>query len=359
MQRLSELEEKLQFHNILLETQNEASPEGILVISPDGQIISINSQYSKIWGVDRDEIFGHSEEIRLKILKKKVKDKTSFVESVQKINRHPKQTYSDEIELSDNRWIERYTTPLTGKDGVHYGRIWFVRDITERKREIEEQKYFLGIASHELKTPLASIKAYVHLAHKEVARKKFDVIDSYIDKIDQQTNHLNKLIKDFLDITLIRSDRLELVKEVFDFDEFIMNVVTDMKPTTTHQIIMRGLTKSYINADQYRLHEVFTNLIRNATKYSPHADKIIITLTSNAKSVSVSIRDYGVGIPVHMKDRIFDLFFRATQESNRRIQGFGVGLYISAQIVKKHSGEIAVESNPGKGSTFTVTLPIK
>ncbi len=355
----SETEKQLLFHTLLLETQNEASQEGILVVSPEGRTISLNSRYPKIWGVLKEELAEQTEETRIKLLKKKVKNPTEYVTSVHTLNRNPTKTYTDEIELLDGRWIERYTTPLTSKNGIHYGRIWFVRDITERKREIEEQKYFLGIASHELKTPLASIKAYLHLAHKEVAGKKFNDIDTYISKIDQQTNHLNKLIKDFLDITLIRSDRLELAKEIFDFDEFMMNLIADMKPTISHKIIIRGLTKTYIKADQYRLHEVFTNIIRNAAKYSPAGKKILIVLGADKKNVSVAIHDYGVGIPPHMKDKIFDLFFRATQESNRMIQGFGVGLYISAQIIKKHNGEISVESTPSKGSTFTVVLPIK
>jgi signal transduction histidine kinase len=353
---LQKTTETLLFQNALLEAENSASQDGKLIISEKGRTLSFNKKYLEIWDITSDQIRDKTERQRLNLLKHKVKRPKKFMAYVQQINANPKKSSYDEVELLDGRWIERYTTPLTGPHREHYGRIWFARDITERKKEARRSEIFLSVASHELKTPLASIKAYLHLIESEIKGNKMPIISQYVEKIDTQTTHLHRLIKTLLDLTTIRANRLELNKEVFDFDEFISSEIKDLQLVTKHKIILKGSAKTSIVADRVRLNEVFSNLIKNAVKYSPDSNKVIVKVLSSKSNIIVHAKDFGLGIPQKNLSRIFELFYR--ESTNEGITGFGVGLYISNEIIKRHRGTISVISKKDKGSTFTVELPL-
>jgi PAS domain S-box-containing protein len=192
---LQKTTETLLFQNALLEAENSAAQDGKLIISEKGRTLSFNKKYLEIWDITANQIRNKTERQRLNVLKNKVKRPKKFMAYVQQINANPKKSSYDEVELLDGRWIERYTTPLTGPHREHYGRIWFARDITERKKEARRSEIFLSVASHELKTPLASIKAYLHLIESEIKGNKMPIISQYVEKIDTQTTHLHRLIK--------------------------------------------------------------------------------------------------------------------------------------------------------------------
>ncbi len=352
------LEEQLLFQNVLLETQKEASPDGILVISPDGSIVSFNEKYFQIWRTPGAQFVGKNEEYRLRKLKTLVTNSDEFVTLTKKINRDANLTHADELQLKDGRWLDRYTTPLTSNTGTYYGRIWFIRDVTEKKVESERQKNFIGIASHELKTPLESIKAYIHLASKQIEKNEGEKAKMYLGKIDSQVDQLNMMIKDFLAVSIIRAGKLELVTEIFDLDQLLDDCIDTIATSKGKTIKRQGGTLGHIEGDQFRLHEVFTNLLKNAIKYSPGTDLVLVKTSRTTQYVIIEVIDRGIGISDSKIDHIFELFVRG-MESDQNIKGFGVGLYITSEIVKKHKGKLQVVSKIGKGSTFKVTLPIK
>ncbi len=235
--------------------------------------------------------------------------------------------------------------------------LFVFRDITDYKIEEKRREHFLSIASHELRSPLASIKAFAQMLRRSLKDKGDEKVNSYIAKIDNKADVLASLISDLLDVTRIRQGKLVLFPEVFDFDMFLLETVEDLQMTIkSHRIIVEGRTHKQIYADKNRLGQVLSNLVRNAVKYSPDADKVIIKMSTIADSVVLSVQDFGLGISKKDQTRIFDLYFRGSDRKKNNISGLGMGLFITWEIIRQHKGKIWVESKKGKGSTFYVNL---
>lgn len=233
------------------------------------------------------------------------------------------------------------------------------RDITDIIQLSKQKDEFLGIASHELKTPVTSIKAYGQVLQTMFRRKGDVKAVEALRKMDAQINKLTNLIGDLLDVTKIQSGRLELHEEFFDFTELIDEMVDEMQLTTERHKLHKqfGKTKS-IFGDRERIGQVITNLINNAIKYSPHTEDINIITTSEKNKVTLRVQDFGVGIPEEKQEKIFEQFFRVSGPNYNTVPGLGLGLYISSEIIKRQNGRIWVESREGKGSTFCFSLPV-
>lgn len=267
--------------------------------------------------------------------------------------------------------------PLKGADGVFRpfltrvipihdksGKItqWFGTntDITEQKQLERQKDDFLGIASHELKTPVTSIKAYGQVLQTMFQRKGDNNAVEHLKKMDAQVDKLSSLIADLLDVTKIQSGRMEFHEDFFDFNELISELIEQLQLTTEKHSIVKKLDKTIsVYGDRERTGQVITNLISNAIKYSPHSEKIIIKTSSDKNNVSLCVQDFGVGIPSDKKDRVFEQFYRVSGDKETTFPGLGLGLYVSSEIIKREGGKIWVESIEGKGSTFCFTLPIK
>jgi signal transduction histidine kinase len=170
---------------------------------------------------------------------------------------------------------------------------------------------------------------------------------------------LERLIGELLDVSKIQEGRLEYIQEPVDLEALLHEVAETMQQiSTTHAVVVRGVAPRPLIGDQGRLEQVFTNLISNAIKYSPDAETVEMDLSTSPETVTVRVHDHGLGIPREQRDKIFERFYRATGPKQRAIPGLGMGLYIVAEIVKRHGGTITVDSAVGKGSTFTVTLPL-
>lgn len=221
-----------------------------------------------------------------------------------------------------------------------------------RKEEI------ISMASHELKAPLTSIQLTAHALQKRMERQTTaHEVKPYVTKLDRQVSNLNRLITNMFDLSKIATGKFVLHKELFSIDELLQDLITDIQATTTtHQIISKGHAKRKINADKGFISQVITNLVVNAIRYSPNADKIIITVKETKQNISLSIKDFGIGIAKEHQKKIFDQFYQVNGGQRRR-GGLGIGLYISSRIIQQHGGTISVLSDEGKGSTFSVTLP--
>jgi signal transduction histidine kinase len=182
----------------------------------------------------------------------------------------------------------------------------------------------------------------------------------HLEKMDVQLNKLSMIINDLLDVTKIQSGKWQFTERLFDFDGLVRETVESMLRTSVrHKIIVRGEIKRKVYGDRYRTGQVLTNLLSNAIKYSPNAKKIEIYLTRDAEHMTCRVKDYGVGISKVMQTRIFERFFQVANNKQQKYPGLGLGLYISSEIVKRQNGTIWVESERGKGSTFSFSLPLR
>ena len=260
--------------------------------------------------------------------------------------------------------------------------------VAERTRELKEKNYelqrsidllhsqelkdvqknnFIAMASHELKTPITSIKGYVQLLLTAFDNKKQEgkglsplLVRSSLISVDKQITRLTRLISELLDLSNIETGTLKLRKDRFSLNELAIETVEDILYTNpTHAINLLHDFRTYVHADKDRIGQVMINFLTNAIKYSPNSDKIDVRIHRTANGeVAFSVKDYGIGIEESEQCKIFDRFYRAKGREEQTYPGFGIGLFIAHEFVQKHGGQMMVQSEKGKGSVFTFTLPI-
>ena len=251
-------------------------------------------------------------------------------------------------------------SPIKDSAGNIIGAAKIARDITERM-ELERRKdEFISMASHELKTPITTLKGFTGLLLRKLERQGRQEEVPMLTRMDAQIDRLTKLIDELLDVSKVQAGQLDYEEEPVDLAALLQETVEILQPTSpTHTLIVRETTHAMIMGDKDRLGQVLTNLISNAIKYSPQANQVDLSITTSNKTVTLRVRDYGVGIPKAQQKHIFDRFYRGRVSHSKAFPGLGMGLYITHEIVKRHGGEITVESEEGKGSTFVVSLPLK
>ncbi|WP_216629441.1 chemotaxis protein CheB [Taibaiella lutea] len=266
-----------------------------------------------------------------------------------------------------DHWFDIIIAPVYDDTGNIDGLALFgfeVTDLIRARKSAEELMYkkdeFMSIASHELKTPVTSLKGSLQILER--LTQKMDLKDplvTFILKAVKQTDKLTVLLNDLLDVTKIQEGKMLLNYSEFDARGMIQESIDEVRAQNhKHELILNCNEKNIIiKADRARLEQVINNFLTNAIKYSPDAGKVEITCSFSENSFRVEVRDFGIGIPKNKKDFLFDRFYRV-QESSTHFAGLGLGLYISAEIVKRHHGEIGVESVLGEGSTFWFSIPV-
>lgn len=230
-----------------------------------------------------------------------------------------------------------------------------------RLQNISRQKDdFISMASHELKTPVTSIKAFAQLLEQDFAKIGNAEAAKMLSRMNLQIVKLTNLIGDLLDVTRMEGGKLQYHLSYFDFNEMICDIVREMQLTTkTHTINVNLVKVSPIYADKDRIGQVLTNLLSNAIKYSPRARKIDVTSTMDEECINVYVKDYGIGIKKEKHEKVFQRFFRVNGLKENTYAGLGLGLYISSEIIKRHSGTISIKSIIGRGATFCFKIPRK
>lgn len=240
------------------------------------------------------------------------------------------------------------------------GAIITMHDVSERLRLERQKDDFIAIASHELKTPITTLKAFTQLMQRRSTELPTSDWQDYLTRMDNQLNKLSDLVRDLLDVSRIERGTIALKREKFNFDQLIKEIVTDMQRVShRHKLVLKGSLKKDIWGDKNRINQIITNLILNAIKYSPDANKVLIHILSNQHNAIVKIRDFGIGIGKEDQQKIFERFYRAKGIGGERFPGLGLGLYISSEITKLHGGKMWVKSTLGKGSTFFFSLPLR
>jgi PAS domain S-box-containing protein len=270
------------------------------------------------------------------------------------------QPYEKDYQHKDGQRVPVVTGgALLGEEDANT--INFCLDITERKKLEQRKDEFISIASHELRTPLTSLKLMIQFLHRRLKKGcNLRIEENDLNRMEAQVDTLQRLIDDLLNVSTIQLGKFSYEDEPLNLDETIRGTVEMLQLSfPCHTLRMHSSTHQSIRCDRQRLEQVLTNLISNAVKYSPQADKVDISLTLSKACVCIQVRDYGIGIPEAYCGRIFERFNRgAYGTSEQAFPGLGMGLYITHEIVKHYGGDITVESEEGQGTTFSVTLPL-
>ena len=257
---------------------------------------------------------------------------------------------------TQENWYLLQTTPLPHNQGAVVAHI----DITERKLFEQQKDTFIGMAAHELRTPLTALKGLVQLEKKKHEKQSIEANKRVMEKIDTQVDRLTNLVAELLDVSKMQAGTLDYAEDLIDVDALIKETV-EMEQQThpDYSLIIYGLpTHAALIGDWNKLCQVFTNLLSNAIKYSPHTNTVEISLETSDDTLLIHIQDHGTGIPhIHLA-HIFERFYRADMSRRNHPAGLGLGLYIAREIVRHHQGAITVTSEEGKGSTFSVQLPL-
>jgi PAS domain S-box-containing protein len=320
--------------------------------------ITWNKNFRKMFGLPSDQI-----ELTVDSWYNRIhpKDKKRVVRGLYKVIGSDQGQWTDEYRFQkiDGSYISILDRGyvLRNRNFKPYRMVGCMADITERIEQETQKDAFLGIASHELKTPLTILKAFIQVIEKQLEVKNYDLLEHYIKKTNKHINKLTALISDLLDVSKIQAGELKLNLAEIDITELITECTVQMlHESPKHQLIINKEADFKVQGDVARIEQVISNFLSNAIKYSPDADKVLININKINNNIKISVNDYGVGIPREKLSKIFTRFYRV-EESASKFPGLGLGLHIAAEIVKRHKGEVGVESEPGKGSVFYFTIP--
>lgn len=334
----------------------ENSKDAIAVLDMQGKVLYASPATEKVLGYTAKEF---------KALN--VWSKVS-VEELEELQKYFEETLKAEgnsntiVHMFNNKngewvWIESTLTNLLNNPNVE-GIVSNFRNVTEKVILEKQKDDFIGIATHELKTPVTSIKAYAQILLKRFKKDGNEAAADMVEKMDAQLNKLIGLIADLLDVTKIEGGRLELHEEYYDFNDLVNEVAEELQRTTDeHTIILELDPSTKIYGDKERIGQVLSNLISNAIKYSPTTSDIIIKSSVEKNGITLCVIDKGVGISKENQEKVFERFYRVSGPNSFTFPGLGLGLYISYEIIKRQGGKIWVLSEPGKGSTFCFSLP--
>lgn len=351
-------QEELIFKNTLLETQKESSPHGILVVDNKGKIISYNKLYIDMWAIP-DEIIETKDRQKLQqYVSGQLVNPGEFEKKIECLYANEQETSRDEILFKDGRTFDRYSAPLNSPTGEHFGRIWFYRDITEMKhmqeKLLRQEKLAVlgqlaGGVGHEMRNPLGAIKNSVYFLNM-VLEKTDPEIKETLNILEKEVTTSERIITSLLDFARVKPP----LKRRVNIKEIIAETLSRIE-IPGNIAVKNNITGPAVNlmADPQQLEQVFGNIILNAVQAMPDGGQLIINSdTPTADRLLISVTDTGVGIPAANLQKIFTPLFTS------KAKGIGLGMAISKSFVEGHGGSIEVQSEEGKGATFTIQLPV-
>jgi len=234
-----------------------------------------------------------------------------------------------------------------------------ILDITESKSDEIRKNDFIAMASHELKTPLTSLKAYIQLLSKKLSASDDSFIDNALSKANYQVNRMTDLIHGFLDLSKLEPGKLKLKTERFNLNKLVEESIAETETTSRyHKISFCPGENVTVVADREKIGQVISNFLSNAIKYSQKGSRILVSAEKEDNFAKVTVTDEGIGIKAKDQQKLFQRFYRVENEKMKNISGFGIGLYLSSEIIQRHKGKIGVQSEENKGSRFYFSLPL-
>jgi two-component sensor kinase, probably involved in phosphate sensing len=367
----SSLENKLSAVESKSDVVINAIDDGVLAISKDGNIELINPSAQQIIGWDQGDALGLNWKSVLKLVTSDGKDVEDLENPIAQSLSKNQPTHNDKLFLltsSEKRILVSIVSSPVGTDGE--GIIVVFRDITKEKAEEREQAEFISTASHEMRTPVASIEGYLGLALNPATAHIDEKARDFITKAHESAQHLGRLFQDLLDISKVEDGRMKNNPKIINVNEFLKDIFDGLATKANEKqlnyifmpdIIDEGKEKSlqpifYANIDPDHFREVVSNLIENAIKYTPSGE-VVVNITGDDKQISVSVKDSGIGIPAEDIPHLFQKFYRVDNSDTREIGGTGLGLYLSRRLAEAMSGNLRVESKYKEGSTFYLEIP--
>ncbi len=256
------------------------------------------------------------------------------------------------------RWHLNIASPVLNENGEIIMWVGSTTDIQRIKEEEQRKSDFIGMVSHELKTPLTSMSGYLQLL--KIRTSNEDVFAAnMLGKANKQVNKMTTLINSFLNVSRLESGKIQIDKQRFDMAVLVKEAEDEaVSMYNTHRIIFAPMEEIYVNADRDKINQVISNLINNAVKYSPANTLVNVACVTHNGMAVVTVKDEGIGIKKEDQLKLFERYYRVNNDSYTSVSGFGIGLYLCAEIIQRHDGNIWVESEVGKGSTFSFSLPV-
>ena len=261
----------------------------------------------------------------------------------------------------DGEYIWHLTRAVPQRDAAGKILSWVgnCTDIHEIKENDQNRDFFISMASHELNTPVTTIKGYVEMLLEEYGNNGDQFFKKSMTNVHKQIKVLINLISDLLDLSKIKAGVVELYKEHFYSSDFINEIIKNLQAIhPDYTFCLQCKEPVILFADREKINRVLINILTNAIKYSPHNKMININCMVDDDQVVISVQDFGIGISKINQQKIFQRFFRISGKSEKTYPGFGIGLFIAAEIIDKHQGKITLESVPGEGSVFSFSLPV-
>jgi PAS domain S-box-containing protein len=364
-------EDALSFKNLLLTTQQETSLDGILIVDDKGAIISYNRRFADLWGIPADVLVSRSDEKAIKAVLDKLVDPISFLSRVKYLYENKREKSREEILLKDGRIFDRYSVPMFGQDEKYYGRVWYVRDITEQRKMEEElvkvQKLesvgiLAGGIAHDFNNLLATIMGYIDLSQEDA--DPADSIYEYLERAKKAGLQASELTKRLITFSK-GGDPIQLEMSLGALIRASVNSITLSPGVSICLSLPDNLWPVYI--DEMQMRQVLYHLVRNADEAMPNGGVITVSAVNcivgekenlplkEGSYVQWRVEDQGIGITKENLSRVFDPYFTTRNRGSEK--GMGLGLAICYSVIKRHNGLIAVESEPGQGTIFTLYLP--
>lgn len=335
----------------------ESMPQKIFTAGPSGGIDYFNPQWMEFTGLSFDAMkdWGWIQVIHPEDVDEHVRRWQRAIERGEPFYFEHRFRGADGV----YRWHVSRAIPMRDEAGSITMWIGSSTDIDEQKQQEERKNAFISMASHELKTPVTSLKGFTQVLRRRLQRQADVQTLLFLDRMDAQLTKLTGLISDLLDVSKMQTGTLPFREARFDLDDLVRETVENVQAaTTTHQLSVRGETHAQVFGDQDRLGQVLINLLANAIKYSPKADRVVVWMRRHEDQVEVDIQDFGIGIAEEHHQRIFERFYQVTDPRENTYPGLGIGLFIARAIVERHGGRLWLESRKEAGSTFCFSLPL-
>jgi signal transduction histidine kinase/ABC-type nitrate/sulfonate/bicarbonate transport system substrate-binding protein/CheY-like chemotaxis protein/HPt (histidine-containing phosphotransfer) domain-containing protein len=368
-------EEAVMLKNALLSTQQEASIDGILAVDEDNKVILSNRRFEEMWNVPAELVESRDDATILSMVKDQVADSAAFLEKVTHLYQNRRKTSRDELVLKDGRVFDRYSAPMFGSDDHYFGRVWNFRDITDRKRMEDEllkakdaadaanraKSQFLANMSHEIRTPMTAVLGYADL----ILDEDIDATTrEYLAVIKNNGKHLLGLISDILDLSKIEAGKLEIEPVCCRPTQVVAEVDCLMRPQAAAKNLklrmeLAASLPETVLTDPLRLREVLVNLLGNAIKFTDQGEVSLtarLEVENGRRLLRFDVSDTGIGMSPEQIGRLFRPFCQVDGSPTRKFGGTGLGLCISKHLAEALGGGIEVRSEPGCGSTFSVTI---
>ena len=353
-ERTRELEDNEDYLGGIVETIRES----LIVLDERMKVLSINEHFRRFFKVSDQEIVGR----QLYEFAGGVWDIAELKNLLENVLPHNNPVEGFEVEhdfpIIGKKLLVLNARQITLKGKFQSWVLLAIEDITERRKIEQRKEDFITVASHEMKTPLTSIKGHLQLLKRKSEKAGDTAYTGPLTAAAKSVDRLDKLINDLLDVAKIQSGKIGFNYTGFNFGELVREAISVVQAGhDTHRIVLTGSAEISLTADYYRVEQVLINLLSNAIKYSPLSNEVGVHLAVLAGFVKVSVADHGVGIRREEHRKIFERFYRV-EDVQQHYQGIGIGLYVCSQIILEHKGTLWVESEPGQGSVFNFTLPV-